>query len=251
MKRQVILPLIACGASLLLAVSAQAQSPAIVSGSTPSATPGEGGGGGGHGHGGVLAHLAYALGLSGSQQAEIAPILEAAKPQLEQIRQNAQTQRDQVLSNVGAQVTPLLTPDQQAKFTAMLQKLEAGGGPGGPGGRGGHFGKHFKGEAAVSPGAQGDLLARLTTQLGLSADQQSQIKPILDAVHTQIQSIRQNTSLTPEQKFAQVKTVMDAAHGQINGILTPAQQQQMASHQGQFHRHHGQGQPSASPATST
>ncbi|MGA3169408.1 MAG: hypothetical protein ABSE62_00185 [Chthoniobacteraceae bacterium] len=240
MKRNLILPILACGASLLLATVAQAQSPALVSGSS-SATPGEGGG---HRHGGVLAHLTYALGLSGSQQAEIAPIIEAAKPQLKQIHDNAQTQRDQVLNNVGAQITPLLTPDQQTKFAAMLQRFENGGGAGR------HFGRHFKGAGAGGAGGQGDMLARLTTQLGLTTDEQGQIKPILDAAHTQIESIRQNTSLTPEQKFAQIKTVMDAAHGQINGILTPAQQEQLASLKGQFHHHNHHGWPSPSPTTS-
>ncbi len=249
MKRSLILSVLACGASLVLGASVQAETPSPSPAASPSATSGAPAG---HGHhrGGLVAHLTDALGLSGSQQAQVASIVEAAKPQLQQIRQTAETQRKQVFQTVDSQISGVLTADQQAKFAQLVQKFQghaAGGGPRGA------FVHHGGANAAVANGGgeagQGDLLQRLTTQLGLSADQQGQIKPILAAAHTQIQSIRGNTSLTPGQKYDQIKTTMDAARGQINGILTPAQQQQLASLKGKFGRHHGAGaSPSPSPA---
>jgi hypothetical protein len=258
MKRNFILTFLACGASLMLGVAAQAQSPALVSSTTtttgtagPAWTPGELGGhkhGHGRGHGGILAHLTNALALSGSQQAEIAPILEAAKPQMKAIHDNAEAARKTLIDSVSAQITPLLTPDQQTKFAEMVQKFEAG--PAGGGKR--HLGRRHGTEAAAdaSPGVHADLMQRLTTQLGLTADQQTQVKPILDAAHAQIVATRQDTTLTPEQKFAKIKETMEAAHSQINGILTPAQQQQLEEMKANFRKGHRPPAPAASPATS-
>ena len=243
MKRILILTFLACGASAMLGLTAQAQSPTPEP--MPSRSPGSWAG---HKHGGLMQHLTNSLGLSGSQQAEIAPIIAAARPQMKAIQEEAQAKRKALIESVSSQITPLLTPDQQTKFAQMVQRIEtrtAGAGAGG-----GQGGRGFKRAAAGgSPGAaggKGEVLQRLTSQLGLSADQQAQIKPILEAAHAQVVAIRQNTSLPAEQKFAQIKAAMEAARGQINGILTPAQQQQLDSLRMNFRP--GQGRPSASPS---
>jgi hypothetical protein len=252
MKRNLILTLIACGASVMLCMAAHALTPSP----SPSASP-DAGPDGHHGGGGLLGHLSYALGLSGSQQAEVAPILEAAKPQIQAIREQAKTQVDTVLNSVGTQITPLLTGTQQAKLAEILQNVENGQGPGGrrfghggPGGFGGPGGRGGRG----GPGAGGGQMQmqRLTTALGLTADEQTQIQPILDASHAQMKAIFQNTSLTPEQKIAQVKETSDAARSQINGLLTPAQQTAFAALKGQFHRggRRGPGGPGGQPLAS-
>ena len=237
MKRTVVKTLLACGTSIMLSAAVQAQSPSP----SPSASPG---GWLDHRHhhgGGILEHLTYALGLSGTQQAEVAQILEQAKPQFEQIQKNAQEQRKTEVESVASQITPLLTGTQQAKFSEMVQKFEnnAGAGRGQSGGRG----------APLSPDR---VLQRMTTQLGLTSDQQNQIKPILEAAHTQVQSVLQNTSLTKEEKVSQVKEAVQAARGQIKGILTPAQQQQVEELKAKFHRRWQgwNGLPSASPSPS-
>jgi Spy/CpxP family protein refolding chaperone len=238
MKRNVVLTFLACGASAMLTMAAQGQTP------TPSPSPGDGSG---HFHGaGLLGRLTYKLNLSGSQQAEIAPILEAAKPQLQAIHQQEKTSVDNLLGSVSSQISPLLTGTQQAQLDALVQKIESGPGPGGHG-----FGRHFGGPGGPGgPGGAGQL-QRLTTVLGLSADQQSQIKPILDAAHTQVQAIFANTSLTPDQKFEQAKETRQAADGQINGILTTQQQTQFAALKERMHRHwHGGPEASPSPSVS-
>jgi len=241
MKRKLIPVLLACGASVLLGTAyADVATPAP----TPDSSPVEDAGPHHGDH--LLKHLTYALGLTGSQQAEIAPILEAAKPQLKAIHQQAKTDRDSVFSSVSSQITPLLTGTQQAKFAEIIQRLEAGPGPGQGEGKQFRHGPHGDGG-----GRGGDQLAHLTTALGLTTDQQAQIKPILDAAHTQVKATFQNSSLTQEQKMTQVKSTLEAANSQINGILTPAQQAQFATLKQQWHHHHGQGGDSSANASAT
>ncbi len=198
---------------------------------TPAASPTEEANGlrGYRGGGGILAHLTEALELTGTQQAQVAQILEAARPQAQANRAEAMAKRKALVESVSAQIMPLLTPDQQTKFSAMVQKVENG--PAGEGnglkrfGGKGKFGREGTPGAAAAGGAM--LLQRLTTQLGLTADQQAQVKPILEAAHTQVAAVREDKSLTPQEKFAKIKETMEGARSQINGILTPAQQQQL------------------------
>jgi len=234
MKRNLILTFLACGASVMLATAAQAQTPAPVPAAAPACSPACTPGFHKH-HGAMMEHLSSALSLSGSQQAQIAPLLEAARPQMKAIHDKAQAQRKALIDSVSAQITPLLTPDQQTKFAQLVQNFEN---------RSGHGARRFARHGG--PVAQGDMLRKLSTALSLTTDQQTQIKPILDAAHTQIQTVRQNTSLTKDQQFAQIKTAMETAHSQINGILTPTQ---LAALKANFH--HGQSQPAASPSTAT
>jgi hypothetical protein len=242
MKRNAVLTFLVCGASAMLCMAAQGQTP------TPSPSPGEGPG---HFHGaGVLGRLTYRLDLSGSQQAEIAPILEAAKPQVQAIRQQEKTSMDNLVNSVSTQISPLLTGTQQAELGALVQKIESG--PGGPGGRPfGRFGHgRFGGPGGPGGPGGGMQLKRLTNVLGLSADQQSQIKPVLDAAHAQVKTVFANTSLTMDQKIAQVKDVMQAANGQITGILTTQQQTEFAAMKGRFHKRWQGAEASPSPSVS-
>jgi Spy/CpxP family protein refolding chaperone len=242
MKRNLILTILACGASAMLGLAAQGQTATPTPSAAPSGSPAvcPAGRHMGEHKGGLLKHLTEALSLTGTQQAQIAPILEQAKPQMKAIHDEAQTKRKALIDSVSTQITPLLTTDQQAKFTEMVQKFESR-----PAGAGHRFERHG---GPAGPEAKGDVLQHLTTALSLTTDQQAQVKPILDAAHAQMESIRQNASLTPDQKMTQVKDTMDAAHSQISGILTPAQQKQLAALKEKFHHGHGPGsQPSATP----
>jgi hypothetical protein len=246
MKRKLILTLLACGASALPAVSARAQTPETSS--TTSATTPEG-----HHGGGMLDHLTDALGLSGTQAAAIAPILESATQQIHQIHEQAKQQADGVINSASSQITPLLNAQQQEKFTQLVQAFENGHGGSGHGGAhalarqgGGKFAGH------ASPA---DQLAWMTKTLGLDANQQDQIKPIIDAAHAQVTAIFANTSLTRDQKMAQVKETLKGAHDQINGLLNAQQQAQFAQITEKFHHHRpgtgAPGSPSTTVTTST
>jgi periplasmic protein CpxP/Spy len=66
-------------------------------------------------------------------------------------------------------------------------------------------------------------LQRLTKQLQLSADQQSQIGPMLQQRDQQLQSLHDDASLKPADRRAKVMSIMQDSETQIGGVLTPAQ----------------------------
>ncbi len=78
-------------------------------------------------------------------------------------------------------------------------------------------------------GGGNPLLERLTTELSLTADQQAKVKPILEASHAQMQTIRQDVSLTKEDKMAKMKDARESMHSQINALLDPDQQTKYAA----------------------
>jgi Spy/CpxP family protein refolding chaperone len=64
----------------------------------------------------------------------------------------------------------------------------------------------------------------LTKELSLTAEQQAQIKPVLDAEQAQIKAALDDASLSDDQKKAKATEARQAANGHIKGLLTPEQQ---------------------------
>ncbi|MGA3170523.1 MAG: hypothetical protein ABSE62_05870 [Chthoniobacteraceae bacterium] len=98
-------------------------------------------------------------------------------------------------------------------FVALCPALQAQDNSGGGGGGGGHRGGFL-------------TLERLTTALTLTTDEQTQIKPILDTLHTTMTNMRADTTLSQDDRMSQMKTARDTAVTQIKAILTPDQQTQ-------------------------
>jgi len=71
-----------------------------------------------------LEHLTKDLDLTPDQQAKVTPIVDQAKPQIQAIHQEAMEKMRAVMENAGAQIRPLLTPEQQTKFDAMKKAHE-------------------------------------------------------------------------------------------------------------------------------
>ena len=80
-------------------------------------------------------------------------------------------------------------------------------------------------ENASSPqqGGKDDKFKKLVQALGLSSQQKSYLKPIIQRSHMQVMEIRKNTFLSTGQKHAQIQQVRHTAMEQIKGILTPVQ----------------------------
>ncbi|MBK8479064.1 MAG: hypothetical protein IPL39_23115 [Opitutaceae bacterium] len=92
-------------------------------------------------------------------------------------------------------------------------------------------------------------LARLTEKLGLTAEQQAQLRPILVAQAAALQAIDQ-TPLTGEQRREKTKQLYQDNRGKIAAILTPEQRAQMRELRRdgrRQHRRHGE-QPDAPEA---
>jgi Spy/CpxP family protein refolding chaperone len=67
-------------------------------------------------------------------------------------------------------------------------------------------------------------LQRLSDKLNLTDDQKTKLKPILQDQMDQMKAVREDTSLTPEQKRAKMKSTHTSFNEQINAVLTPEQQ---------------------------
>ena len=90
------------------------------------AQPGPGGagpcaGGAGHWHGHTfgLQGLTAKLDLTADQKTKVQPILDAAKPQIAAIHQEAMQKMQTVMSGTMSQIRPLLNADQQKKLDAI------------------------------------------------------------------------------------------------------------------------------------
>lgn len=64
---------------------------------------------------------------------------------------------------------------------------------------------------------------QMKKELGLSAEQETSMKAIKDKYHPQIKAIKENTSLTKEQKQAKIKPLKESKQAEIKSVLTPDQ----------------------------
>jgi len=71
-------------------------------------------------------------------------------------------------------------------------------------------------------------LQELSTELNLTDDQKTQIKPILQGEFKQLKAVHDDASLSDDQKSSKMTEIHNGAKGQINSILTPDQQKKLA-----------------------
>ena len=87
------------------------------------AQAGPGGAGHWHGHEFGLTGITEKLDLTADQETKVQPILDATKPQIATIHQEAMQKMKTVMDGALSQIRPLLTPEQQQKFDA-IQKAQ-------------------------------------------------------------------------------------------------------------------------------
>ena len=83
------------------------------------AQPGPGCAGHGPGHAFGLTRITEKLNLTPDQQAKVQPILDAAKPQIAAIHQEAMQKMHTVMDSTLSQIRPLLNADQQTKLDTI------------------------------------------------------------------------------------------------------------------------------------
>jgi Spy/CpxP family protein refolding chaperone len=69
-------------------------------------------------------HLTKDLSLTDDQKTKVQPIIDQTKPQMAAIHKEAMEKMHALLESAGAQIRPLLTPEQQVKFDAMKKAHE-------------------------------------------------------------------------------------------------------------------------------
>lgn len=168
------------------------------------------------GPGDMFSRLSQALNLSEQQKQQIQPILESKKPQLDVIRNDAQAKVQQVMAGVDAQIRPLLTPEQQAKLDQLKARRQQGEKDGDA-----HGGPRAEGQKHGGPA---EHLQKMKEELGLTADQEADIKQVFEESRPQMQELHENSSLSPEQKREQMRQIMEANRAKIRALLTPEQQ---------------------------
>jgi Spy/CpxP family protein refolding chaperone len=132
--------------------------------------------------------------------------------------------------------------------TGVMLAQEPGSAPeqGAPQADGGghHHGRGF--------GDPDQRLAHMTKRYNLTADQQSQIKPLLQDEQQQMQSLRSDTSTPREDRRAKMQSIHQASTQKIEAVLTDEQKQQYEADQQKFESRraehgHGGGDGGAPP----
>ena len=83
-------------------------------------------------------------------------------------------------------------------------------------------------------------LQMLSEKLNLTEDQKTKLKPILQDQMQQMKAVREDSSLSQEQRRAKVKSIHESLHDQINAVLTPEQQAKFKQmRQEQMEKHKG------------
>lgn len=111
------------------------------------------------------------------------------------------------LLSMGLSTSAVLAQDAQGSNAPTQQDPQAGG-------------PMHHGHAPASPEEQ---LAHMTKALNLTADQQTQIKPMLEDRRQQMMQIHGDQSATREDRMAKMKTLDDATHSKIAAVLDDKQ----------------------------
>jgi periplasmic protein CpxP/Spy len=70
-------------------------------------------------------------------------------------------------------------------------------------------------------------LQELSTELNLTDDQKTQLKPVLQDEFKQLKAVNDDTSLPPDQKKTKITEIRENAKSQMNSILSPDQQKKL------------------------
>jgi len=98
---------------------------------------------------------------------------------------------------------------------------------------------------------------KLGEKLGLTDEQKSKIGPLVQKNRADIKAIRENASLTKDQKHAQIAAIREGMDQQMKSVLTPDQYQKFQENKAQRkeqskeQRKEGQGKGRAAAENST
>lgn len=86
----------------------------------------------------------------------------------------------------------------------------------------------------ATPEAQ---IRHLTEALGLSENQQTAVRAIIDDTHKQAETVRADNSLSPEDRKAKMRTLHESAHSKIRDILNADQKKKFDEMQTKMDQH--------------
>src|SRR5262245_16850599 len=115
----------------------------------------------------------------------------------------------------GAQCVAQNTPDQAASQAANAASQA----------------KDDAAQAMADPETKAKVQAKLqelATELNLTDDQKDKIKPVLQDEFKQLKGVKDDASLSPDQKQTKATEIHESTKSQINSFLTPDQQKKLA-----------------------
>jgi periplasmic protein CpxP/Spy len=110
-----------------------------------------------------------------------------------------------------------------------------------------------QGQAGPPQGGRGmrmnpdQQLARLTSALNLTDDQQAKIKPLLVERQQKMQALMQDQSAAPEDRRAQMRTISEGTNNSIKALLNDDQKQKFDAMQANMRRNGPGGGPGGPP----
>lgn len=181
------------------------------------------------GPGAHLDMLTARLSLSEEQRIKLLPILDEQFARKKALREDGSLTRDQRRAKMEElrtacheKMATILTPEQKVKADEMkaaaAQRCKAR--------QDGRKGRHGKGMRAMDSAAH---LERMSACLGLTADQKAKISPILAEQSKEMKALRDNASLTRDQRIQKMQDLRTRHHDQIGALLTPEQKTKFAT----------------------
>lgn len=160
------------------------------------------------------------LNLTDAQKLQMKSINEDFKTRMQSLNKNdnmtvkdAKTQREALMQERKNKISAILTPEQQTKFDQVSNK-------GGMRERGGE-GRFDKGKG--DRGDRGDRMEQMKTSLGLTDDQLAKMKAGNESFKQRSEAIRNNQSLSEDQKKMQMETLRKDKEASFKSYLTADQ----------------------------
>ncbi len=155
------------------------------------------------------------LNLTDDQKAQVKTINESFRQQMKDLRSQGnitvdeqKQKREALMKDHREKIAAVLTPEQKEQMKA-LRKDHKGG----------------------KDGAHARSVRELTKDLNLTPDQSAQMSSLNSAFKNDLQSVRQNTSLTQDEKREQMKSMMKKHRLDVEALLTDDQKAELKNHQ--------------------
>lgn len=160
------------------------------------------------------------LNLSAEQKAKLKTIHEAEKNEMQALKADGKTEADRaarkaIHEKYKTQLESVLTEEQKAKFKDGRKE-----------GRSVKVNKGNRKENGRGPGQE----------LNLNADQKTKVASLNSEFKTKMEAIRNNSSLSSEEKKAQTKSIAEAHRTNLKAILTPEQAGKITSVRKRHHK---------------
>ncbi|MBI4464863.1 MAG: hypothetical protein HY647_09190 [Acidobacteria bacterium] len=173
----------------------------------PQGGPGQQGFAGGR----IVERMAQQLNLSEEQKSKVQSYLEDQRSQMQTLRNDTTLTREQRLQRI--REINQQTRDKMQSILSVEQKQKAE-----------ELRNQARDRVQQRAGEQFDRTARL---LDLTPEQKTPMQSLLENQRTQLQALRDNTSLTPEQRREQARAIRQQTLNNIRSLLNPTQQQKL------------------------